>query len=445
MAPSAMESENGKSNQLRQEMVDRLKNLRLVSSELVEEALRTVPRHLFVPHVDVGTAYNDQAVVTRWQDGEAISSASAPSIVALMLELLDLRPGQRVLEIGAGTGYNAALMARLVGESGQVVTIDIDDEIVQEARAHLKAVGVENVQVICGDGALGWSEGAPYDRVILTASVADLVPAWHEQLVRGGRLVGPLRLLEFHSKLTEPPLLPDQFLLAFEWTGDYFESLALLPCVFVPLRGDFASAVRGASADKVEGELSASLPAGIEARNTFALLRGSAEDETTEVHLAFQEMFGLRMWLALRETHFCEVYVPESANIGTIPAFLRRDKTFATALGLCETDTCCLLKLEEEAEEQPVDLKRPFRLVIRRFGEDRALAERLRQQVEAWDRAGHPFVWSMDGFGARMANMHLRAFPRDEYALPEVQNYDTLLARRHTRFLFKRSEEEIHA
>ncbi|HXR64324.1 MAG TPA: methyltransferase domain-containing protein, partial [Ktedonobacteraceae bacterium] len=188
MVSPAMESEDGKSNQLRQEMVDRLKNLRLVRSEPVEEALRTVPRHLFVPRVDVGTAYSDQAVVTRWQDGRAISSASAPSIVALMLELLDLRPGQRVLEIGAGTGYNAALMARLVGESGQVVTIDIDDEIVQEARAHLKAVGIENVQVMCGDGALGWAEGAPYDRVILTASVTDLMPAWHEQLVRGGRL-----------------------------------------------------------------------------------------------------------------------------------------------------------------------------------------------------------------------------------------------------------------
>jgi protein-L-isoaspartate(D-aspartate) O-methyltransferase len=335
-------------------------------------------------------------------------------------------------------------MARLVGESGLVVTIDIDDEIVQEARAHLKAVGSENVQVICGDGALGWAECAPYDRVILTASVTDLMPAWHEQLVSGGRLVGPLRLLEFYSKLTEPPLLSDQLLLAFEWTGNYFESLALLPCVFVPLRGDFASATRGVSGDEAGGELSASLPEGIEERNTFALLRGPAEDEITEVHLAFQEMFGLRMWLALREAHFCEIYVPESANTGTIPALLHRDKTFATALGLCETDNCCLLKLEE-VEGQPVDPKRPFRLVIRRFGEDRALTERLQQQVEAWDRAGHPFVWSMDGSEARMPNMHLRAFPRDGYMPPEVQNYDTLLTRQYTHFLFERSKEEIHA
>src|SRR5579859_10550 len=130
MAPSTINSENGESNNLRQEMVKRLKNLGLVRSEPVEEALRSVPRHVFIPRADLRTAYNDQAVVTRWQDGEAISSASAPSIVALMLEMLDLRPGQRVLEIGAGTGYNAALLARIVGERGRVVTIDIDDEIV---------------------------------------------------------------------------------------------------------------------------------------------------------------------------------------------------------------------------------------------------------------------------------------------------------------------------
>lgn len=437
MAPPAMESANDKHDALRQAMVDRLKNLRLVRSESVEEALRAVPRHLFVSHVDAGTAYSDQAVVTRWQDGEAVSSASAPSIVAVMLELLDLQPGQRVLEIGAGTGYNAALMARLVGASGQVVTIDIDDEIVQNARANLRAVGSEeNIQVICGDGALGWAECAPYDRVILTVASADLMPAWHEQLVRGGRLVGPLRLLEFHSKLAEPPLLPDQFLLAFEWTGEHFESLALLPCVFVSLRGDFASAVRKVSMEEAQGELSANLPAEIEARRVFALLREPAVDESTEVHLAFQEMFGLRLWLALREAQFCEIYVPESANIGVIPAQLRRDQTFATAIGLCEADNCCLLKLEEAADDQPVDSKRPLRLVIRHFGENPALAERLRKQIEHWDQAGHPFVWSIDGFDARMRDMRVLALPLETCALPVVQSHETLLTRQHTRFLF---------
>lgn len=432
----ARDRENDESNGLRQEMVNRLKNLGLVCSGPVEEALRLVPRHLFVPQVDVKTAYNDQAVVTRWQDGEAISSASAPSIVALMLELLDLHPGQRVLEIGAGTGYNAALMARLVGESGSVVTIDIDDEIVQGAREHLEAVGIKNARVMCGDGALGWAEGAPYDRVILTAAVADLLPAWHEQLVRGGRLVGPLELLRSHARFTELPVMPDQFLVAFEWTGDHFERLALLPCIFMPLRGDYSAVVREVGVHKVEGELSADLPRDIEAQDIFALLRGSMEDEPTEVHLAFQEMFGLRLWLALREAHFCEIYVPERLNTGAIPAHLHRARDFATAIGLCEADTCCLLKLEEEVEGQPVDAKRPFRLVLRSFGKDHELISNLREQVEIWDRAGHPFVWSIDGFSAQMPDMHIQAFPHGGSASFIVRDYETLLNRQYTRFLF---------
>ncbi len=99
-----------------------------------------------------------------------------------MLEMLDLQPGQHVLEIGAGTGYAAALMAHLVGETGQVVTIDLDEDIVNDARGHLKAAGIEHVQVICGDGALGWEEAAPYDRVVLTVGASDIAPAWREQI-----------------------------------------------------------------------------------------------------------------------------------------------------------------------------------------------------------------------------------------------------------------------
>ncbi len=436
MAPEATESENNSSDALRQEMVDRLKNLGIVKSAPVEEALRAVPRHVFVPHVDARTAYTDQPVIMRWQGSEPISSASAPGIVALMLELLDLQPGQRVLEIGAGTGYNAALIGQLVGEQGQVVTIDLDDEIVQEARAHVQAVGAENVRVICGDGALGWVESAPYDRVILTASISDIAPAWHEQLAHGGRLVVPLQLWNFYSKLMQSPPMVDQFLLAFEWTGEHFESLALLPCSFVPLRGDFATPMRQVHAPDAAGELSAILPDGIKAGDTFAFLRGPAEDEATEVYISRQELFGLRVWLALREEHFCEIYVPESANTGAIPAYLRRDRTFATAIGLCAADSCCVIKLEENADGYPTDPKRPLRLVIRRFGGARALAERLREQIQAWDRAGHPFVWNIDGFRARMWDVHLLAYPRDARELPAAREHETLLMRQHTIFLF---------
>ncbi|HYK85220.1 MAG TPA: methyltransferase domain-containing protein, partial [Ktedonobacteraceae bacterium] len=160
--------DGGNDATLREALINRLKGQGVIHTREVEEALRAVPRHLFVPEVDVETAYSDAYVVTKWKDGQAISSSSQPHIMAMMLEMLDLRPGQRVLEIGAGTGYNAALMAHIVGESGRVVTIDLDEDIVEGARKHLSDAGVENVQVVCNDGGLGWEEAMRYDRVILT-------------------------------------------------------------------------------------------------------------------------------------------------------------------------------------------------------------------------------------------------------------------------------------
>ena len=149
-------------------MVDALRSSGRVHSRAVEEALRTVPRHLFLPGATVVTAYADDAVAVQHVDGAATSSASQPSMVAIMLEQLDLRPGHRVLEIGAGTGWNAALMARIVGPTGQVTTIDIDPDLVAGAAAHVAAAGGPDVRVICGDGALGHPAEAPYDRVVLT-------------------------------------------------------------------------------------------------------------------------------------------------------------------------------------------------------------------------------------------------------------------------------------
>ena len=113
-----------------------------------------MPRHVFVASVPLQQAYADDVVHTkRDSTGVAISAASQPRIVAMMLERLGVEPGQRVLEIGAGTGYNAALLAHLVGDHGRVTTIEVDADIVAGARAALTAAGCTNVRVVLGDGA----------------------------------------------------------------------------------------------------------------------------------------------------------------------------------------------------------------------------------------------------------------------------------------------------
>src|SRR5216683_2492752 len=160
-------------------MVARILAASHVTSGPVAEALRTVPRHVFLPGLPPAAAYRDEAIVTKRDgDGQPISSSSQPAIMAIMLAQLGLEPGHRVLEIGTGTGYNAALMKHLVGASGVVVSIDIDADLTERARANLAAAGYPGVTAVCADGAEGFAAQAPYDRVIATVGVNDLAPAW---------------------------------------------------------------------------------------------------------------------------------------------------------------------------------------------------------------------------------------------------------------------------
>jgi protein-L-isoaspartate(D-aspartate) O-methyltransferase len=203
----------------------------MMPSPRIEQAVRTVPRHVFVPSVPLPQAYADDVVQTKHdRAGLAISAASQPRIVAMMLGQLGVEPGQRVLEIGAGTGYNAALLAHLVGEQGQVTTIDVDDDIVAGARAALAAAGYPQVRVVLGDGAFGCPDGAPYDRMIATVGTSgDLPAAWLDQLSPQGRLVVPMRV---RGSVTRS--------ITFERAAGCWRSRDSQMCGFMPLRGTLA-------------------------------------------------------------------------------------------------------------------------------------------------------------------------------------------------------------
>jgi methyltransferase of FxLD system len=197
----------------------------LLCESAVLHALERVPRHRFLPGVPLEHAYADVVIPTHFADGEPTSSASQPGMVALMLHQLQPFPGMRVLEIGAGTGYNAALLAELAGPTGAVTTVDIAPEVAAEARAHLDAAGYPAVEVVTGDGALGWLPNAPYDRIELSVGASDLSPAWAVQLRDDGRLVVPLWL-----GVTDVSV-------AFRKHGETFFSESLVSCGFLRLRG----------------------------------------------------------------------------------------------------------------------------------------------------------------------------------------------------------------
>jgi protein-L-isoaspartate(D-aspartate) O-methyltransferase len=246
MPPTAAELAN-------EEMVDRLIALGALWSPRLISAFRATPRHLFLHRVyqyqrragrwrEVATRdpgpeelrllYSDRALITRLSPGSPaevpvpISSSSQPSLMAQMLEDLKPEPGRRVLEVGAGTGYNAALLAHVAGP-GRVWSIDVDRQVLSEAWDHLHPFAGRRVELRQADGRCGYAEAAPFDRIMVTAATPDLEPAWLEQLAPGGVLLAPLALA--------PGLA---FVVCGTAAGGVFEGRLTRAAFFMPLRAE---------------------------------------------------------------------------------------------------------------------------------------------------------------------------------------------------------------
>jgi len=170
-----------------EELIKHLTQWGYLTKPEITEAFRKVPRHEFVPENLRDYAYADQPLPIG--HGQTIS---APSMIAIMLNSLELKPGQKVLEIGAGSGYNAALTAEIVGPEGKVFTIERIAELAEFGRANLQKTGYGRVQVIVGDGTRGYKKEAPYDRILVTACAPDIPRPLIEQLKAGGKIAAPV-------------------------------------------------------------------------------------------------------------------------------------------------------------------------------------------------------------------------------------------------------------
>lgn len=185
----------------------------------VLEAMARVPRHRFVPAAEAHAAYRNRPLPIG--HGQTISQ---PYIVAVMTDLMRLRPSDRVLEIGTGSGYQAAILAEL---ADGVYSIEIIEPLAAEARARLDALGYAKVRSKVGDGYYGWEEHGPYDSIIVTAAVSHVPPPLVRQLKPGGRMVMPLGA----------PFLPQQLMLVEKQPDGSIVSRQVLPVRFVPLTG----------------------------------------------------------------------------------------------------------------------------------------------------------------------------------------------------------------
>lgn len=196
----------------------------------VKAAFAGVRRDQFLPGIPIDQVYADNAIpIKRDSDGSVISSSSQPSMMAHMLRQLDLRPRHNVLEIGTGSGYNAAIMQHIVGAAGRVTTVEYDLDLAENARANLQRAAMGQVLVVHGDGAVGYPQRAPYDRLIVTASVWDISPAWIRQMIRDGIIVAPIWLAGFQVSAA----------FHLERDGSLYSQDNMV-CGFVGLRGDMA-------------------------------------------------------------------------------------------------------------------------------------------------------------------------------------------------------------
>lgn len=204
-----------------------------IQNSRVKTALMSVPRELFVGDFmrtnGLEAVYRDDVIpLKRDSRGAVISSSSQPAIMIPMLDRLDLMPGHRVLEVGTGSGYNAALLSKIVGPKGRITSIDIDPDLARDARRALKKGGYR-ARVVVGDGRRGWPKDAPYDRIILTAS-SDRIP---RPLFRQTEIGG---LLEMPLQLDESGGLGRQMVVVFRKTKESLESTRVFPGGFMYLR-----------------------------------------------------------------------------------------------------------------------------------------------------------------------------------------------------------------
>jgi protein-L-isoaspartate(D-aspartate) O-methyltransferase len=411
---------------LRERLVEQVLQTSGIRDERIAAALRDVPRHLFLPHLPPADAYLDDAIVTkRDADGQPISSSSQPAIMAIMLDQLILAPGQRVLEIGAGTGYNAALMQHIVGPAGAVVSVDIEADLADRAREHLASAGYQDVTVVAADGAEGYPPGAPYDRLIATVGVSDLAPAWLEQAGPGARIVVPL------------DVRGSQLAVAFgrSGSGGHWVSRSIAPCGFMRMRGSLAGPERTVV---LQPGLSVMLPDGLTLADgqdvDGAALAAFMDEPPAEFGIGVRTsstlvFWGLGLWLATRDRRSCGVTEerPVEDGLERLARAPLGSAGLAATAGIVDSGGIAVLTADK-VPPAPGPRSGQLALEVAGFGpRGSELGAELAAQVRAWDAAGQP------GAG----RLHVDAYPRSSADEPDPSAVgDALLIERSaTRFV----------
>ncbi|MGW7439859.1 methyltransferase, FxLD system [Streptomyces sp. NPDC054849] len=345
-------------------------------SEPVREALRTVPRHRYAPEKDLKTAYaDDLALVTRRDEtGRATSSVSAAWLQADMIESLRLGPGTVVYEAGSG-GYNAELLAHVVGPASRVVTGDIDPDVVQRTRRLTTEAGTGRVIAFRGDGAFGAPpQHVPrggFDGSVITYNVWDVAPAWREQLAEGGRLVLPLEIGGYTRAI------------AFERRGDVLYGRRFTHCGFVPAQGEHARTTP--VVDLLGGRLQVRFDDGhpVAVEGVEEALCGPRHEVATGVTMGSGFYFGsLQLYAATTLPGFCRLAAHGEKGAGST-----RIAKGGDAPAILGGASLAYLVHVQTRQHGDGPAEQEWEWVVDAFGaQGPQLAEQLAATVRTWDR-----------------------------------------------------------
>ena len=374
---------------LHQQLVARLQQAGYLASPGLLAAFQAVPRHYFLPERPLREVYQDRAIAVKRSQGIPISSSSQPTMMAIALTQLEVQPGQRVLEIGAGTGYNAALLGELVGDQGRVVAVDYDGGLAATARDRLQGLGYRQVQIEQADGFYGYAPGAPYDRILLSTAAWDLAPAWRQQLRPQGRLVLPLVLAG-----------STQIAIALQPEAEGWRSSTAIPCSFMPLRGTAPALAPPRSVALAPGlTLWTRHAPPVTGEQLRTWLANPGPVIPTGQWLRAAELdYSLRFWLVLQDPYFGEVLAERP--LMTLPAALRpwvqRALTGRSLFTVDATGGAALVL------EPPSGSDSEGELAIASFGAGAARVASWQQQLQAWEQRGRPAP----------RGLRLRAYPQ---------------------------------
>lgn len=310
--------------------------------------------------------------------------------MAEMLEQLALRPAERILEIGAGSGYNAALLAEIVGVNGFVSTLDLDEDIVKIARRNLCKAGYAQVRTVCVDGAEGDSLSAPFDAIIATVGVGDIPSAWVAQLRVGGRLIAPISL-----GLA-------QRIVTFERTNTCLKSRSVVGGEFMAFRGSSTAASIGELSTLGDPAVRLrTLPGNtVNADVLTGVLRGEYMQIELPANITVDDVWeSLDLWLSIREPLFCRLTAQgTAAQSGTVPDAMgianAASHPVAATLGLCNGEELVLFALTANG------------MSLRTFGDSATCTERLMGAIQSWEDRGRP----------SNAGLHVKAFSTSSQA-----------------------------